>query len=91
MNYRHVYHAGNFADVLKHIVLTLVIERMKLKDDEVDACYAHVYEELANECNIQGSVEPMLVMTLAIRALERMADHATNIGKRTSYIVTGKR
>ncbi len=32
MNYRHVYHAGNFADVLKHIVLTLVIERMKLKD-----------------------------------------------------------
>jgi phosphate transport system protein len=66
-------------------------ERMKLKDDEVDACYAHVYEGLANESNIQGSVEPMLVMTLAIRALERMADHATNIGKRTSYIVTGKR
>ena len=32
MNYRHVYHAGNFADVLKHIVLALVIERLKLKD-----------------------------------------------------------
>jgi phosphate transport system protein len=66
-------------------------ERMKLKDDEVDACYDHVYETLANESNIQGSIEPMLLMTLAIRALERMADHATNIGKRTSYIVTGKR
>ena len=32
MNYRHVYHAGNFADVLKHVVLALVIERLKLKD-----------------------------------------------------------
>ncbi len=31
MNYRHAYHAGNFADVLKHLVLTLVIEHMKQK------------------------------------------------------------
>lgn len=31
MNYRHVYHAGNFADVLKHLVLTLTIERFKTK------------------------------------------------------------
>lgn len=31
MNYRHAYHAGNFADVLKHAVLTLVIEHAKLK------------------------------------------------------------
>ena len=32
MNYRHAYHAGNFADVVKHAVLALVIERLKLKD-----------------------------------------------------------
>jgi 23S rRNA (adenine2030-N6)-methyltransferase len=31
MNYRHAYHAGNFADVLKHAVLALVIEYMKRK------------------------------------------------------------
>lgn len=31
MNYRHAYHAGNFADVVKHAVLALVIEHMKLK------------------------------------------------------------
>jgi 23S rRNA (adenine2030-N6)-methyltransferase len=31
MNYRHVYHAGNFADVLKHLVLTLVLEYLKQK------------------------------------------------------------
>jgi phosphate transport system protein len=64
---------------------------MNIRDDEVDACYARVYETLAHESNIQGSVEPLLLVTLAIRALERMADHATNIGKRISYIVTGQR
>lgn len=31
MNYRHAYHAGNFADVLKHAVLALVIEHLKKK------------------------------------------------------------
>ena len=32
MNYRHAYHAGNFADVLKHIVLMLCLEHLKLKE-----------------------------------------------------------
>lgn len=32
MNYRHAYHAGNFADVLKHSVLALVLQYLKLKD-----------------------------------------------------------
>lgn len=32
MNYRHIYHAGNHADVLKHAVLALVIEHLKGKD-----------------------------------------------------------
>ena len=31
MNYRHAYHAGNFADVLKHVILARVITYMKLK------------------------------------------------------------
>jgi 23S rRNA (adenine2030-N6)-methyltransferase len=32
MNYRHSFHAGNFADVMKHIVLARIIEYLKLKD-----------------------------------------------------------
>ncbi|MBY0431955.1 MAG: 23S rRNA (adenine(2030)-N(6))-methyltransferase RlmJ [Rhodospirillales bacterium] len=32
MNYRHAFHAGNFADVVKHAVLALVIEHLKRKD-----------------------------------------------------------
>ncbi|MER8968949.1 23S rRNA (adenine(2030)-N(6))-methyltransferase RlmJ [Mesorhizobium sp. M0159] len=32
MNYRHAYHAGNFADVVKHVVLSRLIEYLKQKD-----------------------------------------------------------
>ena len=32
MNYRHIYHAGNFADVLKHAVLARLIVHLQQKD-----------------------------------------------------------
>lgn len=31
MNYRHVYHAGNFADVVKHVCLLMLLERLREK------------------------------------------------------------
>src|SRR5690606_23471322 len=31
MNYRHAYHAGNFADVVKHVVVTRILEYLKRK------------------------------------------------------------
>jgi 23S rRNA (adenine2030-N6)-methyltransferase len=41
MNYRHAYHAGNHADVLKHVVLTRVIEHLKKKDKPFRIIDAH--------------------------------------------------
>lgn len=32
MNYQHIYHAGNFADVFKHVVLCLALENFHKKD-----------------------------------------------------------
>ncbi|MFZ1815740.1 MAG: 23S rRNA (adenine(2030)-N(6))-methyltransferase RlmJ [Rhizobiaceae bacterium] len=32
MNYRHAYHAGNFADVFKHLVLVRIVEYLKRKE-----------------------------------------------------------
>jgi len=32
MNYRHAYHAGNFADVVKHVILTRLVEYLKRKE-----------------------------------------------------------
>lgn len=41
MNYRHAYHAGNHADVLKHVVLVRVIELLKKKDKPFRVTDAH--------------------------------------------------
>lgn len=41
MNYRHAYHAGNFADVVKHAVLALVIEHLKAKPTPFRAIDTH--------------------------------------------------
>jgi len=64
---------------------------MKVKDDTVDEEYANLYSVLAHQRDIQGVVEPIVLLVLVIRHLERMADHATNIGRRVAYIVTGQR
>lgn len=32
MNYRHIYHAGNFADVVKHVLLSLLLKSLCRKD-----------------------------------------------------------
>lgn len=37
MNYRHSYHAGNFADVVKHVILTALITSISRKDSPY--CY----------------------------------------------------
>ena len=32
MNYQHIYHAGNFADVAKHVALVYCLDALKRKD-----------------------------------------------------------
>src|ERR1700722_1013555 len=32
VNYRHAYHAGNFADVVKHLALVALLSHLKKKD-----------------------------------------------------------
>ncbi len=65
--------------------------KVKQLDDTVDQSYEDLYYILAHQRDIKGVVEPIVLLTLVIRHLERMADHATNIAQRVSYIVTGKR
>jgi phosphate transport system protein len=65
--------------------------QVKQLDNTVDTAYETIYQTLAHQRDIQGVVEPILLLALVIRHLERMADHATNIGQRVAYIVTGHR
>jgi phosphate transport system protein len=64
---------------------------IQVADDAVDEDYATLYNQLAQQRDVPGIVEPIVLMILVIRHMERMADHATNIGKRVAYIVTGER
>ncbi|ACA99697.1 MULTISPECIES: phosphate signaling complex protein PhoU [Cyanophyceae] len=64
---------------------------VKKLDDRVDDDYDRIYAALAQQQNQPGVIEPFILMALIIRDLERMADHATNIAQRVSYIITGQR
>ena len=63
---------------------------IKEKDDVVDDDYERLYDQLVQQPAV-GSIEPTVLLVLAIRYLERIADHATNIGRRVVYVVTGER
>ncbi|MEO5373877.1 MAG: 23S rRNA (adenine(2030)-N(6))-methyltransferase RlmJ [Alphaproteobacteria bacterium] len=58
MNYRHIYHAGNFADVVKHAVLALLVEHLLRKDTPFRVLDTHaglgVYDLTANEAERTG-------------------------------------
>lgn len=58
MNYRHIYHAGNFADVLKHAVLALLVAYMQKKDKAFRVLDTHagigLYDLSAEEAQKTG-------------------------------------
>lgn len=74
-------------------------KHIKEMDEVVDDLYAQVYRQLAETSlsalaapnPYSSRLEPYLLLALAIRHLERMADHATNIGQRVAFIITGQR
>lgn len=41
MNYRHIYHAGNFADVMKHMTLALILDYLQKKETGFCVIDAH--------------------------------------------------
>jgi phosphate transport system protein len=65
--------------------------QIKQKDDAVDSDYTELYKLIASQKNSEVNQEPTMLLVLAIHHLERMADHATNVGQRVAYIITGKR
>jgi 23S rRNA (adenine2030-N6)-methyltransferase len=58
MNYRHIYHAGNFADVMKHALLIKLIQAMQRKDKPFLLLDTHAgigtYDVLSDEAQRTG-------------------------------------
>ena len=65
-------------------------QEIKEKDDVVDDDYDRLFELLV-QTPVSDQVEPTVLLVLVIRYLERIADHATNIGRRVVFVVTGER
>jgi 23S rRNA (adenine2030-N6)-methyltransferase len=61
MNYRHIYHAGNFADIAKHVGLLYCLDAMKRKDSAFFAMDTHAgrgfYDMQAPEVHKSGEAE----------------------------------
>ena len=66
-----------------------IASNLKTLDNTINLAYDRLYQVLAHQKDIKGVVEPILLLGLLICHLEKMADHAANIGQRVSYIVTG--
>jgi 23S rRNA (adenine2030-N6)-methyltransferase len=74
MNYKHIYHAGNFADVAKHVGLLFCLDALKRKEAPFFALDSHAgrgqYELQAVEAQKSGEAE---------RGIQRLI--ATSIGE----------
>jgi phosphate transport system protein len=65
-----------------------------LRDDVIDKIYEDLFNELTGFVQAGGDSNRILQalnLLFAARYLERVGDHATNIGERVIYLVTGKR
>jgi 23S rRNA (adenine2030-N6)-methyltransferase len=61
MNYQHIYHAGNFADVAKHVALQFCLDALKRKESGFFALDTHAgrggYDLQAPEAKKSGEAE----------------------------------
>lgn len=62
------------------------------KDDEVDHLYGKIFQEVRSMMsdNLENNRQ-LIHLLLVAQYLERVADHATNIGESVIYMVIGKR
>ena len=65
MNYRHGYHAGNFADVLKHLALCELLRLLTAKDKKLFVLDTHAgaggYDLLGSQARRTGEAETGIV------------------------------
>ena len=70
MNYRHAYHAGNFADVVKHLILVLVIEHLKQKPAPFRVIDTHagtgLYDLAGEDARRSGEAEAGVLRLMAL-------------------------
>lgn len=71
MNYRHAYHAGNFADVAKHVALLYCLDALKRKDAAFFVLDTHagrgLYDLHSTEAHKSGEAESGVLKLIEAR------------------------
>lgn len=79
MNYRHAFHAGNFADVVKHAVLSLLLGHMKRKETPFAVFDMHagagVYDLWGDAAGRTGEWQDGIARLVAEPDLPELADY----------------
>ncbi|GES49859.1 MULTISPECIES: 23S rRNA (adenine(2030)-N(6))-methyltransferase RlmJ [Rhizobium] len=78
MNYRHIYHAGNFADVLKHAILARLVRYMQNKDKAFRVLDTHagigLYDLSSEEAQKTGEWRDGIGKVLEAELVPQVAD-----------------
>jgi 23S rRNA (adenine2030-N6)-methyltransferase len=88
MNYRHIYHAGNFADIAKHVGLLYCLDALKRKDAGFFVLDTHAgrgfYDMQAAEVHKSGEAE---------RGIQRLIENGLHIAVLAEYLgaIRGRR
>ncbi|MDP1808352.1 MAG: phosphate signaling complex protein PhoU [Actinomycetota bacterium] len=82
-----IVHASLKAFVDRDLELARALPQL---DEPIDQLFKKFFKELAKVSDVENFFEWASNMVLASRFLERIADHAVDIGERVSYLVTGK-
>ena len=85
--------SGMVSDAIDCFIRRDAVEARNMfdRDDEVDALYDTVFREtLTYLFEDPGKISVGIQYVLVARYLERVADHACNIGERVVYMVTGE-
>src|ERR1700722_16244789 len=76
MNYRHAFHAGNFADVVKHIALVHVLLHLRRKEAPFVVLDSHagrgVYDLAADEARRTGEAQNGIVRIAGLSGPEAL-------------------
>ena len=79
MNYRHIFHAGNRCDVVKHAVLTLILAHLRAKDKGFAVLDTHagigLYDLQDPRALKTGEAEDGILSLLAAPSLPDLADY----------------
>lgn len=68
-----------------------LVEQVVARDDEVDAIYDRLFEELLDRMQKDPTIIRQATWILHVgRFLERTADHAVNVAERVYYVETGE-